>query len=530
MPLVIDLAQQWRAELLRGEQHALDLMAQQWLAVEKEMQTAIRATAEQAAQEGWTTATLSRQRRYLALMTQTKAQLDRFGSATAVQLDGRRRDAVTKAASHAVQAIRIAVSDGQVGIAFDRLPVGATERMAALIAQGPVQALLDDAAGAGADAMRRELVTGVALGRSPTDIARRMTRQGLGVTFTRAATIARTETLRAYRTATLDAYRTSGVVTGYRRLADHSQRTCIGCLFADGRLYGLDEAFDQHPNCRCSLTPLVANVPLTDFETGQQWFARQPDDVQRAMLGQERFDLWRAGRVTLDDLVKRTEHDVWGGALVPRPVAELGGVRRSVPVAPPRPVSPRATMPVQAAPVQVPPELTTEDRLRAAVQSAERRIYTLRTHEEGYLFDDAGNLILHKGGGADYVEFDDDEIKLFRGKILTHNHPLTAEGSSFSPEDVALSAQHGLAEVRAVGGRYVHSLRMEGLDWGDIEPHFQQAYADVRVDFMARIRRDDITVEYAELNHWHEVWTRVGNAVGSDKWRYVRMEHGYANP
>jgi hypothetical protein len=144
------------------------------------------------------------------------------------------------------------------------------------------------------------------------------------------ATIARTETLRVYRLTTLERYRASGVVVGYRRLASKSARTCVACLMADGRFYALDEPFDQHPNCRCTLVPVLRTGDLVQWETGQEWFRRQPERVQREMLGPARYQLWRAGQVTLDDLVTRIEDSTWGGALVPTPVRALPGGAEAV--------------------------------------------------------------------------------------------------------------------------------------------------------------------------------------------------------
>lgn len=335
MPEVLDLARQWREELLRGEQAALNEMARQWLAVEAELREGFLETATAAVQGQWGAGDLRRQRRYLSLLAQTQEQLDKYGVTLDQQVTSRRLQAAAQAYANAAKAVYTAADDAQIAVTFNSLPFGAVERMTALAAQGPVWSLLNDAAGAGVEAVGRELVTGVALGRAPADIARRMMRGGLGVTFTRAATIARTEVLRSYRMATIDAYRASGAVVGYRRLAAHERRTCVGCLFSDGKEYSLNEPFDQHPACRCTLVPVLANAPLPQWETGQEWFVRQSEDVQREMLGAGRYDLWQRGRIGLDDLIKRTESRVWGGSLGPRPLKELSaagqptGVRSS---------------------------------------------------------------------------------------------------------------------------------------------------------------------------------------------------------
>ena len=63
------------------------------------------------------------------------------------------------------------------------------------------------------------------------------------------------------------------------------------------------------------MTPILRNVPPVQYETGQQWFKRQPERTQRAMMGRGRFDAWQAGDASLDDMVSRDWNDTWGGSL-----------------------------------------------------------------------------------------------------------------------------------------------------------------------------------------------------------------------
>lgn len=74
-------------------------------------------------------------------------------------------------------------------------------------------------------------------------------------------------------------------------------------------------------NCRCSMLPqtvtwaeLGFDVPETraDVEPGTEWFARQDEALQREMLGPGKLAAYRAGRITLPDLVEVTHHPRWG--------------------------------------------------------------------------------------------------------------------------------------------------------------------------------------------------------------------------
>ena len=325
-PIVIDTINDFRAGLLRSEQAQMVDAARRWLGVEQALQVQADALSQWMAGDGHITRVeqLMQAQRWQELRRQVDAELGRYsGYLNGRIVDGQRNMALN-ALSHSQTAINAIAMDSEIQVQFNRLPISAVENMIGLAGDGsPVRALLDEAAAAGPDAMAQELVNGIALGRNPLEVARRAIRQGLGQTFTRMATIARTEQLRVYRETTLQSYRASNVVSGYRRLSARDQRTCIACLFADGRYYELNESFDQHPNCRCVALPVLRNVPAVEYETGQQWFRRQPDSTQRAMMGRGRYEAWRARAVSLDDLVSRDWDDVWGGSLRPTRVSDL---------------------------------------------------------------------------------------------------------------------------------------------------------------------------------------------------------------
>ena len=325
-PVVIDTIDEFRAGLLRAEQAQMAEAARRWLSVEQALQVQADALSQWMAGDGHITRVehLMQSRRWQELQRQVDAELGRYAGFLNGRIVDGQRNMMLNAISHSQATIQTIAAESEIVVQFNRLPVAAVENMIGLAGDGsPVRALLDEAAAAGPDAMAQELVNGIALGRNPLEVARRAIRQGLGQSFTRMATIARTEQLRVYRETTLQSYRASNVVMGYRRLSARDRRTCIACLFADGRYYELGESFDQHPNCRCTLLPVLRNVPATQYETGQQWFRRQPDSTQRAMMGRGRSEAWRAGAVSLDDLVSRDWSDVWGGSLRPTRVSDL---------------------------------------------------------------------------------------------------------------------------------------------------------------------------------------------------------------
>lgn len=526
-PLVIDLMQGWRADLLRGDEAMQREMAQRWLGVERALSTQLDALTLELQRDGGrvTMGKLQRNRRYRELMGQVDDELRKYSRFAERRIVDRQQALLNAAISHSQAAVSAVATEAEMLVQFNRLPVSAVENMVGLTGAGtPVRDILADASRDGPEGLTQELVDGIALGRNPVETARRALRLGLATSFTRMATIARTETLRVYRQTTLESYQRSNVVVAYRRLSARDRRTCIGCLFADGRIYRLDQPFDEHPAGRCAMVPVLRSVPPVQFETGQQWFTRQPESTQRAMLGPSRMDLWQRGEVSLDDLVTRRWDDTWGGALVPAPVRSL----RGGPAALQRTQVQRTQMRTQAAANRATINQAAPIPQLPAVREAEMRIYQLRTHEEAYLFDSSGNQLLHKRGGATSVNFNADQVQRFDGNILTHNHPRLPEGSSFSDDDVRVAATFKLAEVRAVGGRYVYSLRMDrALEWADIEPLYRQASIDVRNAFNREIALGNMTYEEANLTHNHEVWTRVGRQLQPGQWQYERRQHNY---
>ena len=326
IPTVVTVVQQHRAALLAREQATMQAAAQRWLGVETALNAQVDALALELANTGTPTwGQLTRSRRYAALRQQINAELGKYADYMDDTITRGQRNMAVMALEHSARAIDAVATEAGIVAQFDRISVAAVEDMIGLAGDGtPLRAILDDAARGAGDALGQQLVNGIALGKNPIDVARAAMRLGLGQSFTRMQAISRTEMLRAYRTSTLESYRQSRIVTAYRRLSAHDRRTCLGCLFADGTVYALETDFEQHTNCRCTLLPVLANVPPIQYETGREWFAKQTADAQRDMMGPSRYSAWNAGKVSFDDMINRTFSDRWGGAITAKSVQGLG--------------------------------------------------------------------------------------------------------------------------------------------------------------------------------------------------------------
>jgi hypothetical protein len=115
--------------------------------------------------------------------------------------------------------------------------------------------------------------------------------------------IARTETLRAYRQATSETYQQSGIVKAWQRLAALSSRTCMACIALDGKVYPMSRPLVDHPNGRCTMIPLLTGeTQMPPFTKASDWFIAQDEQTQRDMMGHGKYEAWKDGRFSIDDL------------------------------------------------------------------------------------------------------------------------------------------------------------------------------------------------------------------------------------
>ncbi len=188
-------------------------------------------------------------------------------------------------------------------------------------------ALSDEAS----EAMRRRLIQGVAAGRNPRETARLMVadvQDDFDGGLARAQVIARTETIDAYRAGAKAHHEANAdVLQGWVWLANLSERTCPSCVAMHGTEHALDEPGPlDHPQGRCSRMPLVKpelvpGAPTPTIESGPEWLARQPEGVQRSVLGPRRFEAWQDGDYPVSRWAVRRESPDWRASYAPGPIS-----------------------------------------------------------------------------------------------------------------------------------------------------------------------------------------------------------------
>ena len=205
------------------------------------------------------------------------------------------------------------------------LPVRETAEIARASRLGAPLGDLLESLGADTHRIAREkLVEGVALGKNPVDIARDL-RDSFAGNQVRSLRVARTEVIGAYRRAAVEGYRQADdVVESWVWVAELGS-ACAVCVAEHGSIHDLDEEMSSHPGCRCAPSPVTKSWDELGFdgvketrlevESGEDWFARQPESAQRRVLGPGKHDAYKDGRLTLADLVQPTVDPVWGHGL-----------------------------------------------------------------------------------------------------------------------------------------------------------------------------------------------------------------------
>lgn len=143
--------------------------------------------------------------------------------------------------------------------------------------------------------LRRSLNTGMRAGEGIADIVERVGRDmginvnpdaGYRANFYRVQTITRTYVMSASNIGAQQLYADNAdVLSGSEHLTARDERVCPVCAGMDGKIYPLGEwnipPLNTHPNCRCTVIPVVKDDYLSDLidqrprQTLQEWADEQ---------------------------------------------------------------------------------------------------------------------------------------------------------------------------------------------------------------------------------------------------------------
>jgi hypothetical protein len=353
-PLVIQVAQQFKEQLEQRDEAMMRIMARSWLRVHEalndRLDLLVRAVLDMVnSGERITSSKLYRMEHYQVLLIQLRAEIEAYSTFAEYTIITGQEELAEQGSEDARALLGATYQDAKaIAPTFSRLPREAITLMVGTTTNGsPLRTLLEKAYPDAVEGITKTLVQATALGINPRRTARAMALEILGPAvdrrtkeyltlsneakrsldqgLNRALVIARTEQNRVYREASRATYIKSGVVRGYRRLAAHQPRTCMACIIADGTFYELSQDFEDHPNGRCTLIPVVKTLKNIEWEFGKQWFLKQSPETQKAMMGIGTYNSWKEGKFELDSLITRKHSDEWGNSLQVTPLKVLLG-------------------------------------------------------------------------------------------------------------------------------------------------------------------------------------------------------------
>ena len=287
-PRVVELAEAFRARLLRQERAAASAMVRYYGTIWGELQDQIDALSSeirrlQAAGQTFSADKIYRLERMRAVQRQVTEQLDQFARYSGGAITAAQRQAIVMGERDAYHLTLAGFPpNAPLDVRFWHMPRDAVENMVGFVADGtPLEQLITGYVGEAKDAFLERLVAGLAKGQNPRAIAREL-RNDFGMGLSNALRIARTEQLRAYRTASRQSYEAnSDVLTGWMRHSGRGGNVCMTCLMLDGTIYALATDMDDHPNGGCCMLPITKTYAELGIDAPEPQF-QQETEIGRA--------------------------------------------------------------------------------------------------------------------------------------------------------------------------------------------------------------------------------------------------------
>lgn len=364
-----EAAEQFRQRLLRREEQVARQLVDAYAVGYRNALAQFQALNEQirtalAAGETVTDEMLLSNQRYRLLIGNTENFLRQYSEFAALTVEQAQAQAVRQAIDDSEQLLRRALEEGVRSRAgsqavaevirdvlpdFSRVPADALQFLVGSTQEGaPLRDYFLRGSGPTAPPLSREVVDRIRQGLfdallqgwNPERTAQTF-RQAWGVGLTRALRIARTEQLRSYREASRAVYSANGVQR-WRWMATLDERTCAACLALDGREFSINQPQQAHVNCRCTMVPVLPNMPAelrrraraedgrsyeTFQGTGQEWFDRLPENRKIHIVGAAKYRALQAGEITLSDLVATRERPPFGEQYVEASLVSVLGER-----------------------------------------------------------------------------------------------------------------------------------------------------------------------------------------------------------
>lgn len=341
MPDIYQVNERYRNRLRAREDSALAEMRKAYSVLQADnlqrLEDLTQAIEEAQAAGEDTTALNDYQVRLQALNEQMARQVSEFapratdiasnGQRNAIQLSLDMQEDLVRAVAGIPDSVSMTID-----LNWNRLPVEAITNVVGFAADGSPLASLYEAIGPFA---RDHVTIGVAQGMNPLQVARRMARTYETLAPSRAATIARTEMIRANREAQRQTFEANlSIVRGWSRVSAGDVNVCPVCWALHGEPNPVANVVPSHPNCRCTIVPITPTYAelagldpdafdeVPELPTRDEQFMMLTEEQRRQVLGPARYRMWETG-TSLSDFGKVVPNDLWGPQAVVVPLRDL---------------------------------------------------------------------------------------------------------------------------------------------------------------------------------------------------------------
>lgn len=191
-----------------------------------------------------------------------------------------------------------------------------------------------------ADEIGNIALRGIGTGKNPLETARMISSYLDMMPITDAERFTRTLGNWSLRRGVQESWKQmDGLVRGWTWISARDKHCCMSCIAMHGTVHKLDETLNDHHSGRCTPAPITPSWSEFGFEdgqdfapgeTGQQWFERQPERTQRAMMGSARWMAWQDKAFTFADIPTEYNNEVYGKMRREKSLVEMLGAAEAM--------------------------------------------------------------------------------------------------------------------------------------------------------------------------------------------------------
>lgn len=331
---VLKQAYSFRKSVAAGENKSTLEMVRAWSKVQQELSAQLdkalkQIAAETKAGKNPTVAQIYKSNQIKILLEQTNAELARYSEYTYGVVRDRQKVLIPEAIQH-VETLTSTViktnggapknapiSDVLSSVGWAYIDAAHMENVVGLLQPDmPIYQDMKAIAPNAVDKLKDAIITRVATGESAQSVSRDFKNELAGK-LSNFVTLARTANMGAYRESKAQMFEENkDIVTGWQWMCLLTFTTCAACLSMNGTIHKNDEKMDSHMNCNCSQCPIIKGYKPEKMQSGDAWLKSQPEKIQRMTLSPAKYEAWKSGQISLQDLRGHTESDKYGGAYV----------------------------------------------------------------------------------------------------------------------------------------------------------------------------------------------------------------------